>query len=318
MKLVDIIKSDKKALIDDEDFDFVSKYTWRLQWSNQKGKPIYYASATMEYDGFKWYGPGMHRIILGQVEPMVIDHIDGNGLNNQRSNLRICTPLQNSWNKGKRHHGSASKDYKGIFFSKAHNSWGASVRYNQKQISLGSFPSEIEAAIAYDIGASLAYGEYARLNFPENTEYPMELKQKIVSRLNGTFQSFTSQYFGVSYVKTITAAKKWYASIKYQTKGIALGAYLTEHEAAVAYDIAVVYLGGDPRKCNFLEHSLDNVLIQKVHILLDRRMKALNLIPGTGDISMKWRYRRKIVIAPLPEIVLSTILKEAEQLTLQL
>lgn len=93
-----------------------------------------------------------------------IDHINGNGLDNRRDNLRVCTPTTNGQNKRSR--GGESK-YKGVFRNKQVKTkitWMSCIRFNKKHIHLGSFNSEIEAAIAYDNAAIKYFGEFAKLN----------------------------------------------------------------------------------------------------------------------------------------------------------
>lgn len=105
----------------------------------------------------------MHRVITGAVKGQVVDHINGNTLDNRRNNLRLCTHAQNMTNRaGTR--GSKSK-FKGVTQSKRR--WVACIggSRNSRQY-LGIFATEEEAAAAYDIAAVLRYGEFACLNFP--------------------------------------------------------------------------------------------------------------------------------------------------------
>ncbi len=93
------------------------------------------------------------------------DHEDGNGLNNQKSNLRIVTNAQNHMNKkGNR---NTSSKYKGVCWNKESNKWTSSITLNQKQTHLGYFTCEKKAAKAYDKKAKELFGEYSRLNFKE-------------------------------------------------------------------------------------------------------------------------------------------------------
>jgi len=96
-----------------------------------------------------------------------VDHIDGNGLNNTRANLRICTYQQNVCNCKSR--GGDSK-YKGISWDKRSKKWRAKIRYNSKDKHLGVFEDEIEAAREYDREAAKLFGEFAYLNFPEDNQ----------------------------------------------------------------------------------------------------------------------------------------------------
>ncbi|MGL5936547.1 MAG: HNH endonuclease [Cetobacterium sp.] len=93
----------------------------------------------------------------------VVDHIDGNKLNNTRENLRIVTHTQNSMNR--KSAGGSSSQYIGVYLSKSNNKWAAQINIKGKKTHLGSFTCEIEAAKARDISTKEHFGEYGRLNF---------------------------------------------------------------------------------------------------------------------------------------------------------
>jgi hypothetical protein len=106
----------------------------------------------------------LHRVILDNPNG-VVDHINGNGLDNRRSNLRVCTIAENCRNSAKYRSGKTST-YKGV--SKFGNKWRGTICLNNKQIYLGSFDDEMTAARAYDAAAVIHHGEFARLNFPNS------------------------------------------------------------------------------------------------------------------------------------------------------
>jgi hypothetical protein len=106
-----------------------------------------------------------HRAILQPPAGMVVDHINGNGLDNRRSNLRVCTHAENLRNRPP-HKGSASR-FKGI--SRHRNKWQAYVSMEKKHYYLGLFETEESAAREYDRWAIKLHGPFARLNFPEKT-----------------------------------------------------------------------------------------------------------------------------------------------------
>lgn len=125
-------------------------YARRSVWKNGKTKPLY-----------------MHRFILSAQPGTAVDHIDGNGLNNSRSNIRLATPSQNAANQRPTRQGSSS--YKGVSWDKARNKWVAQIHVNKKHIQLGRFKSEVEAAQAYDAAALNYFGEYACFNLSPNS-----------------------------------------------------------------------------------------------------------------------------------------------------
>ena len=99
---------------------------------------------------------------------LFVDHIDHNGLNNRRSNLRLCTTAQNARNVFS-YKGSTSK-YKGVCWYKEGRKWAAKIKLNNKAYHLGLFEDETEAAIAYDKKARELHGEFGCLNFPSAAE----------------------------------------------------------------------------------------------------------------------------------------------------
>lgn len=156
MKTIQLGKNGMEAIVDDEDFDFLNQF----KWHSQKGSKTYYAVRWL------WDGRGertryvaMHRAVLGIIDPKKdIDHKDRNGLNNQRSNLRLCPSKGFNIANGLPQKG---RKWKGCYLSKS-NRWIAKIA----AIYLSSHDTEEEAARAYDEAAKKRYGEFARLNFP--------------------------------------------------------------------------------------------------------------------------------------------------------
>jgi AP2 domain-containing protein len=149
------------VLIDDEDYGLISSYVWFCWEVERPGRRSNgpYAFANIR-QGDQWGTIRMHKLLTGWDRT---DHVDGNGLNNQRSNLRPATRGQNVQNSRPRL-GSSSL-YKGVYWNKERRRWVASIRMSGRLYSLGRFTEEIDAAKAYDAAARHYFGEYARLNF---------------------------------------------------------------------------------------------------------------------------------------------------------
>ena len=146
----------KWAIVDAEDYDRLRTYKW---CGVEEGRSWY--AKTFQRDGLPLW---MHRLILDAPKGLVVDHIDHDGLNNRKTNLRLCTNAQNQQNR-RPHRGGTSR-YKGVHRVKSRNKFRASLTHNGKRFQLGYFNSEIDAAKAYDKKAREVFGEFAYLNFP--------------------------------------------------------------------------------------------------------------------------------------------------------
>jgi hypothetical protein len=113
----------------------------------------------------------LHRIILNSPSNLLVDHRNGHTLDNRKENLRLATRSQNVHNKCKTQSETSSR-FIGVSFEKRRGRWDVRIRHEGKQIWIGSFDNEIEAAKAYDAAARKYHGEFARLNFPEETALP--------------------------------------------------------------------------------------------------------------------------------------------------
>jgi hypothetical protein len=143
------------ALVSDVDFNRLS----------QRGK--WYASGPTSNKFYACREEGrksvlMHRVVLNAPDGFLVDHINGNTLDNRRENLRLCNKTENLRNRGKTKLNSVG--YKGVTRKRGRFSAGISV--GGKHISLGSFSDPIEAARAYDAAAKKYFGEFAWFNFP--------------------------------------------------------------------------------------------------------------------------------------------------------
>jgi len=156
---MDLIIGSNTVKIDESDYELVSQYTWAV--STQHG--IKYAIARNN-NGENNRGIGMHRLVMniGRNNETVVDHIDCDGLNNQKSNLRICSAMQNLCNR--RLNKNSKSGYKGVSFSTQRNKWIAVINHNKKRYVLGFFDNPIIAANEYDKAAHELHKEYARTN----------------------------------------------------------------------------------------------------------------------------------------------------------
>ena len=108
----------------------------------------------------------MHRLITNAPKGLMVDHINHNGLDNRRKNLRLCTVSQNNRNRRPITRPNKGSKYKGVTFDKKRNLFKAEIQHNKKKYFLGRFKSQIKAAQAYDKKARELFGEFAYLNFP--------------------------------------------------------------------------------------------------------------------------------------------------------
>jgi len=149
---------DTYTLVDDEDHEHLNQWKWYPK--NCRGKIYIYRHAWIED---KKNFLAMHRSIMNPSKDMQIDHINGNTLDNRRSNLRICTASQNLQNQKIRSYNCSSK-YKGVCFDKATNKWRAQIMFDKKIKHIGFYKIEEDAARAYNNKAKKWYGEFANLN----------------------------------------------------------------------------------------------------------------------------------------------------------
>lgn len=151
-------------MCDDGDFEFLSAFRWYLL----RGSRINYAHGLVSESIVKNKRPRMHRVLMQPPKGMIVDHINSNGLDNRRCNLRLCTNRQNVQNQRILREGSSK--YKGVYWDKENSKWRASIVVNSKRLALGRFKNEIEAAIIYDEAAEKYFGEFAYINFHENID----------------------------------------------------------------------------------------------------------------------------------------------------
>ena len=152
------------ALVDDEDYDWLIKRKWHAFKS--RSDCYYVVNSEWQPETKKVKAIFMHRLIMDTPNNLFVDHIDHNGLNCQRSNMRNCTRQENMMNKKP----WAKSSYSGVYYCGEKNKKkyiAAYITCNKKLYYLGCFKTEEAAARAYDVKARELFGEFANLNFPK-------------------------------------------------------------------------------------------------------------------------------------------------------
>jgi hypothetical protein len=149
----------KFAIVDDADYEWLNQWKWTADKS--ASSDTWYARRGEGRPSRK--KSHMHRVIMNAPDGMEVDHVNGDGLDNRRENLRICTRAQNAHNTGI--HPRNTTGFKGV--SRTRQGFVAQMVINGKHIYIGTFKSPEEAAKAWDESAKKNHGEFARLNFQE-------------------------------------------------------------------------------------------------------------------------------------------------------
>lgn len=219
----------KFAKVSPEDYERVASLPWKLS-------PYGYAIHIRQENG-KRIAILMHRFILDAKEGEEVDHRHHDTLDNQRSELRKATRLQNCQNT-RSFRGESS--YKGV--RRAGSGWHMRIGSPSGEISVGAFERETDAARAYDMAALHLFGEFANPNFKDSQPAPLEEIRRWCKSLKGQ----SSRFRGVT-----KSFGRWAAEIKVDSKKVRLGRYDSEEEAARAYDDAAKKYRGDKAIANF-------------------------------------------------------------------
>jgi hypothetical protein len=153
------------VLVDDNDFERVNAFKWHAAYF--EAQRSFYAKRAVWRDG-KYRTLFLHRFLMGEPQGMEVDHRNGDTLDCRRKNLRVATKAQNRRNQGKNIKNKSG--YKGVWWNKRCGAWRAEISIDDIGKNLGHFASLVDAARAYDRGARLYHGPFARLNFPEPGE----------------------------------------------------------------------------------------------------------------------------------------------------
>lgn len=150
----------KEALIDDQDYEYLTQWTW-CAGRGGNSKHFYAVSGCSAEGSFKL----MHKLIGGLIgfpPKSMVDHVNRNGLDNQRENLRPATKVENGRNRGPTKNNKSG--YKGVTWRSDRGKWRATIKVNDRQVHLGYFNDKVEAAKAYNKAAKKYFGKFAWLN----------------------------------------------------------------------------------------------------------------------------------------------------------
>lgn len=149
----------KTAIVDDADYEIVRG----LKWCAHKRLNGFYAVRNIRLQNGKWASVYLHRALLNPPSGMQVDHINGNGLDNRRENLRVVTPAQQHQSfQSKRKY--ATSTFRGVCYSARLKKWQATLQHAGETFNLGFFDTEVAAARSYNAKATELWGAYANLN----------------------------------------------------------------------------------------------------------------------------------------------------------
>lgn len=157
-----LLTKGKFALVDDDDFELVSHWHWYAQ----PGVRTWYAQRAIRKHGHST-SISLHRFLLNPPPGLQIDHINGDGLDCRRCNMRLATNQQNHYNT--RIVKSNRSGYKGVHWDKHHKRWRVRIMVDGHNVHIGYFADLLEAASAYDTEALTLHGEFACTNFQPNS-----------------------------------------------------------------------------------------------------------------------------------------------------
>lgn len=269
-----------RVKVDDADYQWLSK----TMWSIGNG----YASRV---EGTDYLGTAqtffMHRVIMDCPEGMMVDHINGDKLDNRRCNLRICSNAENSRNSRKAKNNTSG--YKGVTWNKDLQKWVSQIAPDGGNVVLGYFDDPVRAAKAYNAAAVWYFGEFANFN---NVSGNLIQWMKIWIKSDRALgrRPNTSGYVGVSWNKS---KQKWEAYITKERKRKHLGRFGHKVAAALEYNAAASEIFGSRAKLNKItpsdRRSYRRWLLSRPLIEVPKTNTTGYLGVSPGLIKRKWR-----------------------------
>lgn len=237
------------AKVDDGDYDLLAGYKWFafLHHGTWYAGTCIYSPEIVGPHKHKVELVRMHRLVMACVkgDRKIVDHKDGDGLNNQRDNLRIASKNGNAQNAKAKY----GKKYKGVYVNPSGRVKGWTARINipntEHEKTLGCFETRGDAALAYNEAAKLYHGEYARLNEVDPEDLVRENKVKIIPPENGRCRGVFN--------RPAQTKSPWVAKINTNGKIKYLGSYKTQREAAAAYNNEALRVQGQYAVLNDLD-----------------------------------------------------------------
>ena len=222
------------ALVDDEDFERLSKYNWAARFN--KNTQSYYAQTTLIVDGSK-ISLQMARYIVGAGEGTNVDHGSHDTLDNRRGNLNLTTPSGNS--KNKRLRNDNTSEVCGVSYDKTHGYWRARIAHDGRRVSLGHFSDKADA-VAARLAANKKYG------YHENHGTRIIGSGKGLGNTNSRSNSqrlSINNRSGVCGVSWHKGTKRWRTDITIKGKQVALGRFVNKADAISARQAANIKYG---------------------------------------------------------------------------
>jgi hypothetical protein len=272
-KLIQLTQG-KVAIVDDEDFEELNKFRW---YCDRK-----YAVRDITSQGIR-DRVYMHRLIANAPDHLEVDHINGDGADNRKENLRLCTHAENSRNR--RAQKNNTTKYKGVWFSKRDNRFVAETRLNGKKITIGFFKTAEEASEAYKAKVLEIHGAFANTNNEIHLVNPVRDELKDVAPERNNDPKGSSGYFGVS---ESGYGNRFYVHIRIKGKSVKVGSFLSLHEAALAYNAKAIELFGDKANLNVIKEG-------EKDIVFESKLKESYAIKGYRGISYTKNRKRFFV-----------------------